>query len=77
MRRITLEKSTRTFERVEEGGRSLARTGKAEPAGASLVVSEPLTMVYDHREQMAVYFRKGEKELFLLVDELGREGFVQ
>lgn len=70
MRRITLAQSTRTFARVEEEGRLLGRTGKAEPAGTSLVVSEPMMMVYDHREQAAVYFKKGDEELFLLVDEL-------
>lgn len=78
MRRITLTQSTRTFVRVEKDALLLARTGKAEPKGASLVVSEPMTMAYDHRDQMAVYFKgKDGEDLFLLVSELGQEGFVQ
>lgn len=78
MRSITLTQSARTFVRVEGYVGLLSRTGKREPKGASLVVSEPMTMVYDHREQMAVYFSgKDGEDLFLLVSELGQDSFVQ
>ena len=77
MRRITLSQDTRTFQKVDEDGRLLFRTGGHEDAGASLLVSEPVLMTYDHRDQLAVYFKKDGEELFLLVSELGLDGFVQ
>ncbi len=77
MRRVILPQDTRTFQRVTEGGTQLSRTGKLVPAGVNLVVSEPMTMVYDHREQLAVYFRDAGEEFLLIVSEMEVAGFVQ
>lgn len=71
MRRITLPQDTRTFRRTSPTGSLLARIGLSVPAGRTLVVSEPVTMVYDHRDQSAVWFKEGGEEYFLIVAETG------
>lgn len=71
MRRITLPQDTRTFQRTGPTSSLLARTGLLVPAGRTLVVSEPQTMVYDHRDQAAVWFRDRGEEYFLIVAETG------
>ncbi len=76
MRRVILPQDTRTFQRTYEGGSSLARTGRMVPAGTNLMVSEPMIMVYDHRDQLAVYFKDSGEEFFLIVSEMEVAGFV-
>ena len=78
MKKITLPQDVWTFRRTGAESSSLCRTGLLVPAGTTLFVSESVLMVYDHRDQQAVYFkdRDGE-EYFLIVNELGIDGFVQ
>ena len=71
MRRIILPQDTRVFVRVHREGRQLCWTDEWVRAGTSLVVSEPQTMVYDHRDQPAVWFKEGGEECFLIVAETG------
>lgn len=77
MRRITLPQTVRTFLRTSPTGSLLYKTGNWLPAGTTLVVSEPMTMVFDHRNQAVVCYKDGEVETFLIVNELGIDGFVQ
>lgn len=78
MRRITLPEDTRTFQRTSPTSSLLARTGEPPlPAGTNLVVSEPQIMVYDHRDQAAVWFRDRGGEYFMLVTETGVPELIQ
>lgn len=77
MRRITLPQDTRTFQKTGPTSSLLTRTGLLIPAGRTLVVSEPQTMVYDHRDQTAVWFRDRGEEYFMLVTETGVPELIQ
>ncbi len=78
MRKITLPKTVRTFRRTCPAGSSLYKTGDWLRAGMTLWVSEPMTMFFDHENQMVVYYKDSDEiENFLIVSELGLEGFVQ
>ncbi len=78
MKKITLPQDVRTFRRAGAESSSLCRTGLLVPAGTTLFVSESMLMAYDHRDQQAVYFKDRDGgEYFLIVSELGLEGFVQ
>ncbi len=76
MRKITLPKPVRTFRRTSPAGSSLYKTGDWLHAGMKLWVSEPMTMVFGHRDQAVVYYKDGKDEIFLIVSELGVDGFV-
>jgi hypothetical protein len=77
MREITLPQDVRTFRRTSPAGSSLYKTGYWLHAGMTLLVSEPMTMVFDHLDQVVVCYKDGEDEIFLIVSDLGLEGFVQ
>lgn len=53
-RRIVLKKDVRVFERTAPTSSRLGRTGKWLKAGETIVVGEPRTMVFDHRDQTVV-----------------------
>lgn len=69
MREITLPQNVRTFRRKGTGS-LLGRTDSYLEAGTTLTIDEPRTMVYDHRDQVAVEVVE-EKGIFLLVQEIG------
>lgn len=78
MRKITLPQDVRTFRRTGAESSSLYQTEDWVEAGTKLVVSDPMLMHYDHGPQQAVSFKDDDgKEHFLIVKELGIDGFVQ
>lgn len=77
MPRVTIPEDTRTFQRVNAGGKQLCRTLQMIPGGTTFDVSEPVMMVYDHRDQLAVSFLDCGKEYFLIVSEMNVPSLIQ
>ena len=63
---ITLPQDTRVFTRK---GKSLSRAEVCVKAGEVLIVSDPETVTYDHRDQLAVSLRFEGHTYWMLVEE--------
>lgn len=72
MKQITLHRDTRAFQRMGGVSKQLCWLGHVLEKGTTLVVSDPVIMVYDHRDQPVVSFQSDQgQEYFLLVGEIG------
>jgi hypothetical protein len=71
MKQITLHRDTRAFLRMGGVSKLLCWSDLVLEKGTTLVVSNPVIMVYDHRDQLAVSFQSDQgQECFLLVDDI-------
>jgi len=69
-RQITLPKDVRTFQNTEKG--QLAQTGKHIPKGTILIISGPVTVNYDHKDDLrAVFFSLDQETRYMLISEIG------
>lgn len=71
---ITIPQDVRTFRIV--CGKQLARTGDYLEMGSTVVLGEPCSMFYDHRNQLAVPIKSSEVPVFLIVSEIGIPSLV-
>lgn len=72
MKQITLHRDTRALQGLGGVSKQLCWAGHVLEKGTTLVVSNPVTMVFDHRDQPAVSFQSDQgQEYFLLVGEIG------
>lgn len=72
MKQITLHRDTRALQGMGGVSRQLCWLGHVLEKGTTLVVSSPVTMVYDHQDQLAVSFQSDQgQRYFLLVGEIG------
>lgn len=67
-RRITLPQNVRYF--TKEGS-LLARTDEGLATGSVVPIGDPVDVVYDHRDQIAVPFLMEGEIYYMLVTEIG------
>ena len=69
-REIILPRDVRLFQKTKPHGKQLMRIEAHLKAGEVLTVSEPETVVYDHRDQKAVAFEYAHQTYYMLVSEI-------
>ena len=70
-RTVVLPKNVGVFTQVGKGS-LLGRTGGYLPMGTTIDISDPQTMVYDHRDHIAVSFiHEDSQKYWILVREMG------
>gem|GEM_PF-3185560 len=71
MREIVLRNDVRCFERAfNDQCKILGNRGNYLAAGQAVMIGDPITMTYDHRDQLAVPFQWKGNEGFLLHEEV-------
>ena len=74
--RVCLPIDVRVFTRMDKTC-LLGQTGLHLPCGAVVIITNPQTMVYDHRDQVAVSFEHEGDEYWMLVNEMNIPELIQ